>query len=79
MDEVGEVERLAEDEEAGIEGVADLQLGVLGRFHDELQVAHIAKGASAVRLPRDKHVVADTQVFCVDVGRCHRVGAFRCR
>ena len=58
MHELCEIERLAEDEEATIEGVTHLEFGVLGLFHLKLLVAEITEGAAAVGTSRYFHLVA---------------------
>ena len=57
--QIVQIKRLAEDEQAAAEGVADFELGVFGFFHDESVVAEIAESAAAVGFPRHHHMVAD--------------------
>ena len=51
MHELCEIERLAKDEEATIEGVAHLEFGVLSLFHLKLLFAELTEGATAVGRP----------------------------
>ena len=51
MYKVGQIERLIQDEEAAREGVAHLELGVFGLLNDELLMAKVMEGATAVGLP----------------------------
>lgn len=73
LDELGEVERLVKDEDAAVERVAHLQLGVFGFFNDELLVAKIAERAATVGHPRHFDAVASLQLIGFDVGREHLV------
>ena len=51
LNEVGEVEWGTEDENAAREGVPRSQLRVFRSFHDELLVAEVTKGATAIGFP----------------------------
>ena len=73
LDKTGEIKRLAEDEEAAIEGVAHFEFGVLGSLHDELFFAQIAEGATAIGHPRHLDKVAFFELTGFDVRRQHRI------
>ena len=67
LDEVVQIERFAQDEKAGDEGVSFLQFRVLGLFHDEMRLALAAERTAAVGFPGDEDPVAGLQVCGVDV------------
>ena len=74
LDEAREVKRLAEDEQATTEGIADFEFGVFGLLHDELLFAQIAEGATAIGPPRHLDKVAFFELTGFDVRRQHLIG-----
>ena len=74
LDEAREVKRLAEDEQATTEGIADFEFGVFGLLHDELLFAQIAEGATAIGPPRHLDKVAFFELTGFDVRRQHHIG-----
>ena len=75
VDEVAQIEGLAQNEEGGTEGVAFFEFGVFRLFHEEAPIPEVTEGTATVRFPGNANPVPSRQLLGADVGRQDGLGA----